>query len=916
MRRSAAPSQVPGNAGKKPRFIPPGKCTAVCVKNETKEMDQEIKLKKIDEKEGGTSLLSKINIQNRNENFTQSVESTEIVKTKAGFSIDKCSKAEMKTVNVHKADALYLPTSETAKEEAAQEAPDCLVKYFSVVWCKASKKKHKKWEGDAILITKGKSVILKDMEGKDIGKGTGYKAKELDSLDEGQTLMVGGKEIEVMGVISADDFSSGRCFQAGMGTHDTDATALSQNTKPFCKPFKNVCQPSTKENMLKDPQNCKPRHDPNASNSLVMPRPNASHQWMFNKAGLPLVDVVVDPYIANNLRPHQKEGILFLYECVMGMRVSGRFGAILADEMGLGKTLQCIALVWTLLRQGPYGCKPVLKRTLVVTPGSLVKNWKKEFQKWLGSERIKVFTVDQDHRVEEFLGSPLYSVMIISYEMLLRSLEQIQAVEFNLLICDEGHRLKNSTIKTTTALTSLSCERRIILTGTPIQNDLQEFYALIEFVNPGILGSLSTYRKIYEEPIVRSREPSATEEEKELGEKRAAELTRLTRLFILRRTQEVINKFLPPKKESIIFCRPTALQLELYRKLLSSHVITSCLQGRLENSSHLICIRALKKLCNHPCLLFKAIKEKSCDPISEEYDESSLYEGVIDVFPQDYTSDTFSETDSGKLQVLVKLLAAIHELNSSERQVVVLVSNYTQTLNVLQDICKHYGYSYTRLDGHTPVSQRQHIVDTFNSKFSPAFIFLLSSKAGGVGLNLVGASHLILYDIDWNPATDIQAMARVWRDGQKHAVHIYRLLTTGSIEEKIYQRQISKQDLSGAVVDLSKTSEHTHFSIEELKNLFTLHEDSSCVTHDLLECDCMGKTDHQNTSSEKPPLSRSCQLKQNHGKPNSKKPLSMSQLMQWKHFSVQHQTLDDPFLERIKENVSFIFQNVTNPTSP
>ncbi|XP_075271963.1 DNA repair and recombination protein RAD54B isoform X3 [Opisthocomus hoazin] len=881
MRRSAAPSQVLGNVTKKPRFIPPAKSITVCIKNETKEMDQEMKVKEIDEKEGSASLLSEVCGQNQNTNFTQCVESAGKVKTtKACFSIKKCSKVEMKTLDTPKADALYLPTSGTAKEEAAQEEPGCLAKYFSVVWCKASKKKHKKWEGDAVLITKGKSVILKDMEGKDIGRGTGYKSKELDSLEEGQTLMVGGKEIEVMGVISADDFSSGRCFQAGIGTHETIPTQT--NAKPFY--------------------------------SLVMPRPNASHQWTFNKAGLPMVDVVVDPYIANNLRPHQKEGIIFLYECVMGMRVNGRFGAILADEMGLGKTLQCIALVWTLLRQGVYGCKPVLKRALIVTPGSLVKNWKKEFQKWLGSERIKVFTVDQDHKVEEFIGSPLYSVLIISYEMLLRSLDQIQAIEFNLLICDEGHRLKNSSIKTTTALTSLSCERRIILTGTPIQNDLQEFYALIEFVNPGILGSLSTYRKIYEEPIVRSREPSASKEEKELGEKRAAELTRLTGLFILRRTQEVINKFLPPKKENIIFCQPAALQLELYRKLLSSQVIRSCLQGRLENSPHLICIGALKKLCNHPCLLFKAIKEKSCDPVSDEHDESSLYEGVIDVFPHDYTSDAFSETDSGKLQVLVKLLAAIHELNSSER--VVLVSNYTQTLNILQETCKRYGYSYTRLDGHTPVSQRQQIVDTFNSKFSPAFIFLLSSKAGGVGLNLVGASHLILYDIDWNPATDIQAMARVWRDGQKHTVYIYRLLTTGSIEEKIYQRQISKQDLSGAVVDLSKTSEHIHFSIEELRNLFTLHEDSSCVTHDLLECDCMGKKDHQNFSSGEPSVSRSCQLGQNHGKPNSKKPLSMSQLMQWKHFSGQHWTLADPFLERIKENVSFVFQNVTSPTSP
>ncbi|XP_046766268.1 DNA repair and recombination protein RAD54B isoform X1 [Gallus gallus] len=916
MRRSAAPSQVLGNVAKKPRFIPPGKSNALCPKIETEETDQDVKLKEIGEKHGNASLFSEMFSENQSENFTQSVESSGKVKsTKAWNSTSKCSKLEMKTQSAPKADAMHLPTSGMAKEAAAQEEPDCLTKYFSVMWCKASKKKHKKWEGDAILITKGKSVILKDMEGKDIGRGSGYKSKELDSLEEGQTLMIGGKEIEVMGVISADDFSSGRCFQAGIATHDTVPTALPQTTmKQFCKPIKSACQPSTKENILLNPQSCKPRHNPNDTNSLVMPRPNASHQCMFNKAGLPVVDVVVDPYIANNLRPHQREGIVFLYECVMGMRVSGRFGAILADEMGLGKTLQCISLVWTLLRQGVYGCKPVLKRALIVTPGSLVKNWKKEFQKWLGSERIKVFTVDQDHKVEEFISSPLYSVMIISYEMLLRSLDQIQAIEFNLLICDEGHRLKNSSIKTTTALTNLSCERRIILTGTPIQNDLQEFYALIEFVNPGVLGSLSTYRKIYEEPIVRSREPSATKEEKDLGEKRAAELTRLTGLFILRRTQEVINKFLPPKKENIIFCQPTALQLELYRKLLSSRVISSCLQGRLENSPHLICIGALKKLCNHPCLLFKALKEKCCDPKSDEHVESSLYEGLTDVFPQDYTSDTFSEIDSGKLQVLVKLLAAIRELSSSER--VVLVSNYTQTLNVLQETCKCYGYSYTRLDGNTPVSQRQQIVDSFNSKFSPAFIFLLSSKAGGVGLNLVGASHLILYDIDWNPATDIQAMARVWRDGQKCTVHIYRLLTTGTIEEKIYQRQISKQDLSGAVVDLSKTSEHIHFSVEELRNLFTLHENSSCVTHDLLECDCMGNKDHQNPSSKKPSVSRCCQLRQDQGKHNSKKPLSMSQLMQWKHFSGQHQALPDPFLERIKENVSFIFQNVTNATSP
>ncbi|KAH0617560.1 hypothetical protein JD844_015948 [Phrynosoma platyrhinos] len=762
-----------------------------------------------------------------------------------------------------------------------QEELSCCTKFFSVVWCKASKKKHKKWEGDAVLIVKGKSVTLKDLEGKDIGRGSGYKVKDLEDLDEGQTLMIGGKEIEVMGIIPEEDFRSGKCFQSGVGSAE-DAWKLPQaSVKPFNNPFRNVSQGNSKGNSLQSSQNYKPRHDPCAPNCLVMPRPSPQHQRMFNKSGLPVVDVVVDPYLVNHLRPHQREGVMFLYECVMGMRVSSRFGAILADEMGLGKTLQCISLIWTLLRQGPYGCKPIIKQALIVTPGSVVKNWGKEFQKWLGNERIKVFLVDQDHKVEEFVNSPLYSVLIISYEMLLRSLDQIQKTEFSLIICDEGHRLKNSSIKTTNALVSLSCERRIILTGTPVQNDLQEFYALIEYVNPGVLGSLSAYKKVFEEPIIRSREHSATKEEIELGERRAAELTRLTGLFILRRTQDIINKFLPPKKESILFCRPTTLQLDLYRRLLCSQA------------------------------------EKECDSSCAKLEKHNLYKGLLDISSQEYAPSLFSETDSGKLIVLVQLLAAIHDLSPSER--VVVVSNYTQTLNILQEVCKRYGYSYTRLDGSTPVSQRQQIVDGFNNKIISAFIFLLSSKAGGVGLNLVGASHLILYDIDWNPATDIQAMARVWRDGQKHTVHIYRLLTTGlehsddkcTIEEKIYQRQISKQGLSGAVVDFSKGSEHIRFSVEELRNLFILHEDSNCITHDLLECKCMGKKDDQGPS-EKHSIQQDCQLLQSNMKSVSKKILSMSQLMQWKHFSADHGNLPDPFLERIKENVTFIFQSMTN----
>ncbi|XP_038204231.1 DNA repair and recombination protein RAD54B [Arvicola amphibius] len=884
MRRSAAPSQVQANSFKKPKFIPPGRSNT-SLNKETTEMGPDVKsFQGAKQSQDDPGVCSS--------NLRPTEDSTRAMGH--GTRVDPLH-------TVHSA------SEEIIESKVQEEEPHSLLKYFSVVWCKASKKKHKKWEGDAILIVKGRSFTLKDLEGKDIGRGVGYKFSELENIEEGRTLVIGGKEVEILGPVSSDDFSSGKCFQRGCGSPSVPSSQAAR--KCFSNPFKSVCQSGqSKENRRNDWQNCKPRHDPHTPNSLVMPQPDQNHQRLFNRNCSPLVDVVVDPHLVRHLRSHQRDGVIFLYECVMGMRAHGRCGAILADEMGLGKTLQCISLIWTLQCQGPYGGKPVIKKTLIVTPGSLVTNWRKEFQKWLGSERIKIFPVDQDHKVEEFINSTFYSVLIISYEMLLRSVDLIKTVRFDLLICDEGHRLKNSSIKTAAALFSLSCEKRVILTGTPVQNDLQEFFALVDFVNPGILGSLLSYKKIYEEPIITSREPSSSKEEKELGERRAAELTCLTGLFTLRRTQEVVNKYLPPKTESVVFCRPGALQLELYRELLSSQSVRFCLQGLSEN--HLVCIGALKKLCNHPCLLFRPVKGKECSSSSEENEERNLCQGLLTVFPASYDPLQFSENESGKLQVLAKLLAAIRELRPTEK--VVLVSNYRQTLNILEDVCKRHGYACARLDGQTPVSQRQQIVDSFNSKYSTDFIFLLSSKAGGVGLNLIGGSHLILYDIDWNPATDIQAMSRVWRDGQKHPVHIYRLLTTGTIEEKIYQRQISKQGLSGAVVDLTRSSEHIQFSVEELKDLFTLHEDSPCVTHDLLGCECRGGKDPTDDALDAPVTSGQCQPGPWHQKSRPLRPLSMSQLKQWQHISGDNLNLTDPFLERIRENASFFFQNVTN----
>ncbi|KAM9851618.1 DNA repair and recombination protein RAD54B [Aulostomus maculatus] len=934
MRRSGAPSQLLGNAVKKPRFLPPG-TNSPCVVAEPKPH---------------TPTFGLGNVLNK------------VQKSLAAPSSNKSGcDAQPKTAQAEpalsRALARVLSATESKENEAEMEHPNtdtgacpednrgavpgslqtpltpagmartfgatasdsgCSqdgARYFSVVWCKASKKKHKRWEGDAVLVTRGRTATLKDMEGKDIGKGSGYKVSELVSLSEGETLMIGGKEVEVMGVISAEDFARGRCFQeVQVETEEPRSKTAAPParrfaSKPFCPPtlLGRAEHPGSKP---EEEQTCRPRHDPQTPGALVMPRPSPNHQWTNNRSGLPVVDVVVDPYLTSHLRPHQRDGLLFLYECVMGMRAAGRYGAILADEMGLGKTLQSVALSWTLLRQGPYGGRPVAKRVLVVTPGSLVQNWGAEFNKWLGRERISVFTVDQDHRIEQFLLSPLHSVLVISYEMLLRCLEQVQKVDFGLVICDEGHRLKNSNIKTASALSSLNCNRRVILTGTPVQNDLQEFYAIIEFVNPGILGSTTAYKKVYEEPILRSRQPSCTEEERALGDERAAELSRLTGMFILRRTQEIINCYLPPRLDWTLFCDPSPLQREVYKHLLSHRVFRACLQGSTQTNTHLACITALKKLCNHPALLHSTVKERTERGSAED----SLYEGLVDVFPDSYSLNGLNVEDSGKLLVLSDLLETIRHLSPSDR--VVVVSNYTQTLDMLQDLCLHLSYTFCRLDGHTPTNQRQRLVDSFNSPYSQNFLFLLSSKAGGVGLNLVGASHLVLYDIDWNPANDIQAMARVWRDGQKKTVHTYRLLTAGTIEERIFQRQVSKQGLSGTVVDLGKRAEHTNFSTNELRDLFSLSETAS-LTHDLLNCSCDMNGSVDAVAEEEEQVSdRPCQLGRQFERGGAvQKHLSMSELMQWRHFSGDTHTFSDPYLDHARNHITFAFQTTISHTA-
>ncbi|KAG2158222.1 DNA repair protein, SNF2 family [Suillus bovinus] len=555
-----------------------------------------------------------------------------------------------------------------------------------------------------------------------------------------------------------------------------------------------------------------------------------------NKEKTQKVPVVIDPRLTKVLRPHQVEGVKFLYKCTTGMMVDNQYGCIMADEMGLGKTLQCIALLWTLIKQSPHAGKPTIEKCIIACPSSLVKNWANELVKWLGKDAISELAVDgkggrgELHEkvvrwVEATGRNVTQPVMIVSYETLRTLTAHLANCSIGLLLCDEGHRLKNSGNQTFQALNSLNVKRRVILTGTPVQNDLSEYFSLLNFANPNFLGSRDDFRKNFENAIIRGRDASASAEVQAQCEKKLKELGGLVTKFIIRRTNDLLSKYLPVKYEHVVFCGLSDFQLALYRLFISSPEIKALLRGT--ESQPLKAINILKKLCNHPELL----------------NLPSDLHGSEKLLPEGYGGAGATARDKGRNQTVrcdwggkfLVLERFLHRLKTTTNDKIVLISNYTQTLDLFEKLCRSKKYGFFRLDGTMTVTKRQKLVDQFNDPNGKEFVFLLSSKAGGCGINLIGANRLILFDPDWNPAADQQALARVWRDGQKKECFVYRFISTGTIEEKIFQRQASKQALSSAVVDEKEDAER-HFSIESLRQLFLFNETTICDTHDTFKC--------------------------------------------------------------------------------
>ncbi|XP_030377292.1 DNA repair and recombination protein RAD54-like [Scaptodrosophila lebanonensis] len=628
-------------------------------------------------------------------------------------------------------------------------------------------------------------------------------------------------------------------------------------------------------------------HDPEACNALVLYTPPAytEQERLKMEPDEVLVHVVVDPLLSNILRPHQREGVRFMYECVEGKR--GNFnGCIMADEMGLGKTLQCVTLVWTLLRQSAH-CKPTISKAIIVSPSSLVKNWEKEFTKWLQGRLLCLAMEggskeDTTRTLEQFalntatrMGTP---VLLISYETFRIYAHILCKTEVGMVICDEGHRLKNSDNLTYQALMGLKTKRRVLLSGTPIQNDLTEYFSLVNFVNPEMLGTAAEFKRNFENIILRGQNADSTDNERERAVQKTQELIGLVNQCIIRRTNQILTKYLPAKFEMVICAKLTSVQLELYTNFLKSDQVRHSLADSSEKGSltALADITTLKKLCNHPDLIYEKIEARE-----------KGFENSGNVLPANYKPREINPELSGKFILLDIMLATIRATSDDK---VVLISNYTQTLDLFEQLARKRKYTFVRLDGSMTIKKRSKIVDRFNDPNEDCFLFMLSSKAGGCGLNLIGANRLFMFDPDWNPANDEQAMARVWRDGQKKPCYIYRLVATGSIEEKILQRQTHKKSLSSTIVD-NNESEEKHFTRDDLKDLFKFESNVVSDTHDKLKC----KRCVQNVQMTPPDNDTDC----------------TSHLSQWYHCS-NNRGLPDTILAQAwtaSKCISFVFHH-------
>lgn len=490
----------------------------------------------------------------------------------------------------------------------------------------------------------------------------------------------------------------------------------------------------------------------------------------------------------NRLLEYQREGVGWMLDLYRQ-----EVGGILGDEMGLGKTIQVIAFIATL-----HVSRQLDKPVLVLCPATVMKQWVKEFHAWW--PMLRVTLLHPSGRMRDDLARALKvacvqgHVVVTSYGHLQhRSLgKKILAQAYAAAILDEGHKIRNPNAEITTLCKQLQTPRRIILSGTPIQNNLIELWSLMDFVYPGRLGSLSVFKTEIALPINAGGYVSASSLQVQTSYRCACILKDLISPYLLRRVKADVAQGLPDKQEQVLFCQLTDYQHDLYQHYIQSEDVGAILSG-VKNI--LAGIDILRKICNHPDLL--------------RLEDDELH-ALTHIEPP---TDPLQK--SGKLNVLRTILD--HWQKNGHR--VLLFCQTRQMLDIVETFVIAQGYPYFRMDGTTPIVSRMALVDEYNAN-GQVFLFLLTTRVGGLGVNLTGADRVLIYDPDWNPSTDMQARERAWRLGQTRPVTIYRMLTVGTIEEKIYHRQIFKQYLTNRI--LADPKQTRFFKTSDLYDLFSL----------------------------------------------------------------------------------------------
>uniref|UniRef100_A0A8C5I4P3 Helicase ARIP4-like n=1 Tax=Gouania willdenowi TaxID=441366 RepID=A0A8C5I4P3_GOUWI len=635
-------------------------------------------------------------------------------------------------------------------------------------------------------------------------------------------------------------------------------------------------------------------------------------------------DVFLAPQLAKAVKPHQIGGIRFLYdnliESLDRYKSSSGFGCILAHSMGLGKTLQVISFIDILLKNTEA------HTVLVIVPVNTLQNWLTEFNFWLPPQEgfssdtdpsvimgrtFKVYILNDEHKttparakvVEDWsrdggvllMGYEMYRLLSMKKSFVMgrkrkskkpvgpiiidldeedRQQELMKVIEKaitrpgpDVVICDEGHRIKNYHANTSQALKNIRSRRRVVLTGYPLQNNLLEYWCMVDFVRPDFLGTRQEFSNMFERPILNGQCVDSTPQDVRLMRYRSHVLHSLLEGFVQRRGHDVLQHQLPAKNEHVILVRLSPIQRALYTEFMK--------RFREAGNNGWLGLNPLKAFCvcckiwNHPDVLYEALQkenqaneqdldldditsasnsrsaglrakaaETSNSRVNNALPVNASQERANQVITYEWAKEIMSKYQKGVLEMSAKMVLLFHLIDESvqRRDKLLVFSQSLSTLTVIEDFLSKRALppavtspdsqnqtwvrnlNYYRLDGSTSASERERLINQFNDpENTKTWVFLLSTRAGCLGVNLIGANRVVVFDASWNPCHDAQAVCRVYRYGQRKPCYIYRLVCDFTLEKKIYDRQVTKQGMSDRVVDdLNPVLNFTRKEVESL----------------------------------------------------------------------------------------------------